>query len=319
MTTARSQLIVPEVTPYYHCVSRCVRRSFLCGDDPLSGRSYEHRRGWVEERILTLGTIYCIDICAYAVMSNHYHLVVRIDQVTSQALTPTDVITRWGTEHHLPPLIQRFLSGQLTTQAEFNACHDIIETWRARLGSLSWFMKELNYAIARQANQEDECTGRFWEGRFKSQALLDDKALLAAMAYVDLNPVRANQADTPEQSSYTSLNTRLKALSQGVFQVSGLMDFCSNCAIVKTKAIPFSFIEYLEVVDWVGKHIRHNGKGHVNHRAPEILSRLSLSQRQCLSLCYQLERKSRLWIGSAQHLYAAKVKLKRQRMLGQII
>lgn len=319
MTTARSQLIVPEVTPYYHCVSRCVRRSFLCGDDPLSGRSYEHRRGWVEERILTLGTIYCIDICAYAVMSNHYHLVVRIDHMTSQSLTTKDVITRWGTEHHLPPLIQRFLSGQINTQTEFNACYDIIETWRARLGSLSWFMKELNYAIARQANQEDECTGRFWEGRFKSQALLDDKALLAAMAYVDLNPVRANQADTPEQSSYTSINTRLKALSKGISQVNGLMNFCGYSATVKTEGIPFRFIDYLALLDWVGKQIRWDKKGHINPQAPDILNRLSLSQQQCLTLCNHLERKAHLWIGSYQRINAAKQRLQRRRMVVLVI
>ncbi|MDV7105847.1 transposase, partial [Vibrio sp. TH_r3] len=76
MTTARSQQVCIDATPYYHCISRCVRRSFLCGYDAFSQTSYEHRRDWIESRIKALTTVYCIDICAYAVMSNHYHLVV---------------------------------------------------------------------------------------------------------------------------------------------------------------------------------------------------------------------------------------------------
>jgi REP element-mobilizing transposase RayT len=79
MTQKRASLISLSDTPYYHCVSRCVRRSFLCGVDPYSGQSYEHRRAWVEERLLYLCSVFAIDICAYAVMSNHVHLVLHVD------------------------------------------------------------------------------------------------------------------------------------------------------------------------------------------------------------------------------------------------
>ncbi|MFK8012827.1 MAG: hypothetical protein AB8B80_12360, partial [Marinicellaceae bacterium] len=75
MTLARKQLISIEDTPYYHIVTRCVRRAFLCGKDKYSGNCYEHRRKQIVDRIKHLTECFNIDVCAYAVMSNHYHLV----------------------------------------------------------------------------------------------------------------------------------------------------------------------------------------------------------------------------------------------------
>ncbi|SHE38434.1 transposase [Vibrio gazogenes] len=316
MATARSQLICPEVTPYYHIVSRCVRRSFLCGYDPYCGKSYEHRREWVESRIFTLASIYCIGICSHAVMSNHYHMVVYIDKKKAISLSDHEVIERWGQEHQLPQPIQRLLDGQLTSQAERDACTQLIETWRHRLYSLSCFMQELNHEIAVRANKEDQCKGRFWEGRFKSQALLDEKALLAAMAYVDLNPVRANIADTPEQSEYTSIKARLTSLAQGKTEAHNLVSFIGYEHQDKPQGIPFRLMDYIELVDWVGRQIRKDKRGYIHQRLPNILTRLSLSQQECLKLCTELEKKPRLWVGSTEQLNLAKQQLKKQRMLG---
>ena len=80
MTIARSQQIDLSVTPYYHCVNRCVRRAFLCGEDSLTGNSYEHRREWIADKIKSLSGVFAIDVAAYAVMSNHYHVVLQVDQ-----------------------------------------------------------------------------------------------------------------------------------------------------------------------------------------------------------------------------------------------
>ncbi len=203
MPRSRKAQVCKSDTPYYHCVSRCVRRAFLCGDDKESGKSYEHRRDWIEERIHFLASVFAIDVCAYAVMSNHYHLVLHLN--SSKDWSNREVALRWHQLFSGTLLTRRFVKGVALNDIQLETVSNTINIWRSRLEDISWFMKCLNEPIARKANAEDECKGHFWEARFKSQALLTNEALLACMAYVDLNPVRAGMAETPEDSDYTSL------------------------------------------------------------------------------------------------------------------
>ena len=207
VTKPRSQLVSLDDTPYYHCVGRCVRRAYLCGAD--GKHCYEHRRGWIVDRLKQLSSVFTINIAAYAIMSNHYHLVLHIDAERASRLSDTEVIERWLKLFNPPPLIQRHLQSPLTNKAELEVIYQLIKLWRNRLCSLSWYMRELNEFIARLANAEDHCSGHFWESRFKSQALLDETGLLSCMAYVDVNPIRASMADAPEQSDYSSIQERL--------------------------------------------------------------------------------------------------------------
>ncbi|WED29376.1 transposase [Vibrio sp. DW001] len=315
MTTARNQQVCIEATPYYHCVSRCVRRSFLCGYDAFSNRSYEHRRAWIEARIKALGAIYCIDICAYAVMSNHYHLVVHINKGKLDSLTDLEVIQRWALLHAKPVIIQRFLANQLRSKAEIRVALNIIEQWRERLYSLSWFMRELNFEIALKANKEDNCKGHFWESRYKSQALLDENALLAAMAYTDLNPVRAGIAKTPESSEYTSIKDRINTLDNQQTTASNLFPFIGNPTNEIHSGIPFRLMDYIELVDWSGKALR-DGKASVNNQSPPILERLKLTRKEWLTVCTQLERKRALLVGGKTSIYSALSQLQRSRIRG---
>ncbi|MCP4275724.1 MAG: transposase, partial [Gammaproteobacteria bacterium] len=85
MPLPRKALVSLEATPYYHCVSRCVRRAFLCGKDKQSGIDYEHRREWIELRMLALAKAFSINLCAYAIMSNHYHAVLHVDKEQAMA------------------------------------------------------------------------------------------------------------------------------------------------------------------------------------------------------------------------------------------
>ena len=316
MTTARRQQICLESTPYYHCVSRCVRRTFLCGYDETTQTSFEHRREWVEAKIKQLSSIYCIDICAYAVMSNHYHLVVHIDKEKAQALTDLEVIDRWCTLHNKPVLIQRLLTGDTKSDAEFNACKTIIDEWRSRLANLSWFMRELNLDIATQANKEDKCTGHFWEGRFKCQALLDEQALAAAMAYVDLNPIRAGIAKTPENSDYTSIRARLQALKDEKLTAPSLHPFIGNPNNAIIKGIPMRLMDYLELVDWTGRQIREGKTGYIESNTPPILQRLNFEQQNWLKACTQFERQRALLIGSSRSIQTTTVNFNRSRAQG---
>ena len=211
---ARNTIISLDDTPYYHCVARCVRRAFLCGVDHYTGNSYEHRRQWLEEKLHSTAAAFAIKLCSYAVMSNHYHVVlhVRVDLVSKWS--DRDVVTRWHSLFSGNLLSQRFLSGEPLSDIQREFLSKDIEIWRARLCDISWYMRIVNEAIARKANAEDQCTGRFWEGRFKSQALLDERALLACLAYVDLNPVRASMSGSPETSDHTCVKQRIAALEK---------------------------------------------------------------------------------------------------------
>ena len=169
MTRARKHLVCLDETPYYHVTARCVRRAFLCGFDNATGKSYEHRRGWVEDRIRALTSLFSVEIAAYAVMSNHYHLVVRIDKSAPLSWSDEDVVERWTSLFKGPLLIQRYRAGEALGKAEQETVREIVAVYRSRLGCLSWFMRCLNEPIARKANDEDGCKGHFWEARFHSQ------------------------------------------------------------------------------------------------------------------------------------------------------
>ncbi|WP_299267031.1 transposase [uncultured Psychrosphaera sp.] len=288
-------------TPYYHCISRCVRRAFLCGEDKQTHQSYEHRRQWVEDKIEQLPQVFAIEVCAYAVMSNHTHLVLHINEQQALSWDTTEVLTRWHRLFKGTLLTQKYLSkingspdlnskllneSKPLTGSELLAIEEITVIYRKRLMDISWFMRVLNEGIARQANKEDSCTGRFWEGRFKCQALLDDSALLACMAYVDLNPVRANIAKTPETSEYTSIKQRIHhALYQT--QPKSLKPFVGNLKKDMLDVIPFELKEYIELVEVTGRCVREEKAGHIDNNLPTLLRRLNIEPDNWLVMTKQ--------------------------------
>ena len=296
MTRPRKALISLEDTPYYHITSRCVRRAYLCGVDHYSGQNYEHRRQWVVDRVRLLSSLFAIDVCAYAVMSNHYHLVLKLCPDQLEGLSDDDIMERWCALFKGPLLIQRYRNGEVLEPFERTTVSDIVNVWRTKLASISWFMRCLNQPIARQANREDKCTGKFWESRFRSQALKSEEALLSCMAYVDLNPVRAGIADQPESSPHTSIRERihsefnLQEAIENQTQCGDLFDFRTplkpllvfeNGLRNETQnGILFDFQEYLKLVDWTGRIIRKDKRGYTGESLPHILDRLRITQEQ---------------------------------------
>jgi len=328
MTLPRSALVSVQSTPYYHCIGRCVRRAFLCGEDVFTGRSFEHRRGWIVERLALLSSVFAIDVASYAVMSNHYHVILRINADQAASWSVDEVLRRWCALFAGNPMVQRYLANPDMSAAELARVNEFVELYRSRLADLSWFMRCLNEAIARMANEEDNCTGRFWEGRFKSQALLDEAALIACMAYVDLNPIRAGMADTPEESEYTSIQQRIAAVDCGnqastamqaepedlseviprLMGVSGRLD--------DNHGLPCTLKDYLELVDWSGRAIHPHKRGKIADQQPKILQRLQIEPSALLSYLSRKEDSFHHVIGSKSSIREAAAKLGRKFLQG---
>jgi len=306
MPQARKRLVSTEVTPFYHVTSRCVRRHFLCGRDPLTGKDYSARKQAIQDRLALLADVFAVDVCAYTILSNHYHLVVHINQQQSLDWSDLQVAQRWIRLFTGPALVRAFVAGQTLSDGQQRVVSKHVSEYRARLSDLSWFMKCLNESIARQANAEDNVTGHFWQARFSSQALLDEAAVLMVMAYVDLNPVRAGMAETPETSDYTSIQQRIAAwqaqqepepepelqtqsgnhgdepvsLERSVVELLG---FREDGAEAEEWALPSSTADYLELVDWTGRAIAAGKKGSIPSNLPPILERLRMEPEQYLS------------------------------------
>lgn len=275
MGYARKSQISLQETPYYHCVARCVRRCWLWGIDRYSKKDYSHRKEWVIERLRYLSRVFAIDVCAYAVMSNHYHTVLCVEAQRAKKWSEQEVIDRWTRIFSIHPLVQRYINNE-GTRAEHDEAKKIVRKWRRRLMDISWFMRCLNEYLARRANEEDNCTGRFWEGRFKSQALLDEAGLLTAMAYVDLNPIRAGIALIPEESEFTSIYERIKALQGRKTTGIRLKRFRSKRS--KRNCLPISLSNYIQLVDWTGRVIRPGKRGSIDRDLPPILERLNIDK-----------------------------------------
>jgi len=216
MARSRRCDVVDESTVgVYHCINRCVQQAFLCGYDRASGNNYDHRKGWIRERLEFLATIFAIDIFGFAVLSNHLHVLLRNRPDIATKWSDDEVARRWW--NLCPRRKDEHGNAAEPTDAELQTLvskPDEVAELRRRLSSISWFMRFLCEPIARRANQETGTSGRFFAGRFKSIRLLDEMAVLACMIYVDLNPIRAAIASSPEFSEFTSAFERIHAERQ---------------------------------------------------------------------------------------------------------
>ena len=220
MAIPRRKLVDPENACAYHLVSKCTRGMYLCGWDRMTRKQYRHRRRWLVKRARSLAKCFAIDLLTYAVMSNHFHLVVIFDPKACETWSDEEVARRW-VDAFPPPEPRSRVRGRIAAarvwerrkadRRELLLLNPVrLERARRTLGSLSSFMKHLKQPIARWANLEDGCEGHFFQQRFYSGALLNEKAIIAAAAYVDLNPVRAELAERLDEYEDASIAERIR-------------------------------------------------------------------------------------------------------------
>jgi len=306
---ARRETVSPQERQILHINQSCVRQAFLCGNDAASGRCFEHRREWIRERLEFLASVFGIDCLTYTILSNHLHLVLR---------SRPDVVAQWSDEQVARRWLRLYPHRR---EPDGSPCEptppeidmivnnpEVLAERRERLSDVSWWMRCTSENIARRANAEDGCRGRFWGGRFGCQLLLDEASLLACSMYVDLNPIRAAMCEKPEESLFTGVKDRIDDLAERKQTTrSGTHDWersrsrkrsgwlspieireatdalgadldASGRRASKQGFLPISLVRYLELLDWTGRQLRSDKRGSIpSHLAP-ILARLGLDE-----------------------------------------
>lgn len=307
MALPRSSYVIDGEVGVFHCFTRCVRRAFLYGLDPISGRDYSHRKSWILDRLRFLAGIFAIDVCAYAIMENHDHTVLRTRPDIVASWSDHEVASRWLTLY--PKYYRNNDLANAPAEQQISAlAHNParIAELRNRLSSISWFMGRLNEFIARAANKEDNVKGRFWESRFKCRPLLDMAAIAACMVYVDLNPIRAGLAATPEQSDFTSIQERIRSWQREMLADSTLpLQNPSSDNPLSEESAPWlcpiqangtreGFLEiteaqYIDLVDRSGRILRSGIRGAIDADLAPILLRMGIRPEEWIDTVSRFE------------------------------
>ncbi len=286
-----------------HVMNRTVRRCFLMGDDPLTGKNYDYRKEWLETQLKRLAAQFGIDLLCQAIMSNHFHLVLRSRPDVVAEWDDAEVARRWLM---LCP-VRKDEHGQAEepTEAELNSIRKNrkkLEAIRSRLSDISWWMRLLSQNIAQRANREDEEVGKFWQARYKAVRLLDEASLLACAAYVDLNPIRAAMAQTLETSEFTSVQKRIQSIKSAAkskgssqqtaeaadgylapLEINERKDKLGPCCHTDGRRcsdkgfLPMPTAAYVSLLAWTARQLRAGKHGSTPSKMRLVFERLGIS------------------------------------------
>jgi len=310
MRKPRSEIILKNQPGLYHCRSVCVRRAFICGYDSYTGTDFSHRKAWIVNRLKTLVASYNIKIASYSIQSNHYHITVKTNPSGVEKWSPQEIIDRWFRIHPNHKIYGKDGIPKGRDLERLVTSKVLVELYRQRLGDLSWFMADLNSFIAVKANNEEDISGQFWDGRFRCRRLLDEAAVIQCMGYVDLNSIRNGQAERLEDCDFSSIQDRVLAhgarlkldkLEKEPAQLKNLVESRAEIIDCKKNAQIDSWLcslsklfshwgnepsseygisdeEYIDLVEFTGRQIRkEKGKsGHIPMRMVTTLKRLEI-------------------------------------------
>ena len=303
---AREEVFDSDEVAIVHVMNRTVRRCFLMGRDPLTRKNYDHRKAWMELELEHLAKYFSIDLLCYAILSNHFHLLLRSRPDVVEQWDDRQVARRWlmlcpkrRDAENRPEEPNEFELNQIT--------NDLVrlKTIRSRLSDISWWMRFLSQKIAQGANFEDGENGKFWQARFRAVRLLDETAILACAAYVDLNPIRAAIAQSIETSDYTSGQQRAVALQAELNEQSSLehtvgkmskpisrslspltidelkdeIGACchtSDCRASDKGFLPMGVASYLDLLDWTARELRSGKRSATPASVAPIFERLGI-------------------------------------------
>ena len=293
---ARSEVFDPQEVAIAHLYNRTCRRCFLMGFDQVSGKNFDHRKAWIEEYLKQFAQAFGIDLLAYAILSNHFHLILRSRPDVVATWSDDEVARRWlmlcphrrkSDGSPLPPSEPEIKS--------IAGCPIKCQEIRERLSSFSWWMRLLCQRVAMRANHEEQESGRFFQDRFRATRLVDEASLLACASYVDLNVIRAAMAETLEQSDHTSVQKRVEVLKKGESRscddadaflaplaINELHDPVGPCASSTGKRcsdkgfLGLQLVDYLALLDWTARQVAAGKRGVTPSATPSILVRLGL-------------------------------------------
>ena len=195
-----SRMVINDETTVYHVMSRTALDGFPLG---------EIEKDFMLDLIKRYSALYFVEILGFCLMGNHFHILVKT--LPEYKFADEEIKNRYVSFYGNDRV---FIDG-------------LIPSLRAKLSSLSEFVREIKVGFARYYNKRHNRRGYFWGDRFKSVIVDKGETLVNCLAYIDLNPLRAGIVSRPEDYRWNSLGYHLQTDNKDQFLSTdfGLREF----------------------------------------------------------------------------------------------